>query len=119
MLKKSRIVKCDECGGDCCDGLVLEIGKPRTKEDYEDVRWYLYHEKTHVYIDMDGDWMAEMDLPCIHRSGRGGRCKIYNKRPPVCREGAHSECELNFDDVKVRFRTVREYDAWLRKRRSR
>ena len=92
---------------------------PQREKDFENVRWYLYHEKTHVYIDKDGDWMAEMDLPCVHRSGRGGRCKIYKKRPPMCREGKLTECEMNLDDVEVRFRTVRDYDAWLEKRRRR
>lgn len=118
MSRGSTLIKCDECRGDCCDGMILEIPKPRTKKDYEDIRWYLYHERTHVYIDRDGDWMAEMHLPCRHRDAHGGKCRIYNRRPPMCREAGHDECEMNEDDAKVRFHTVKEYDAWLKRRRK-
>lgn len=121
MARRKELIKCDECRGYCCDGMILEIPKPRTKKDYEDIRWYLYHEGTHVYIDLEGDWMAEMGLPCKHRDPRGGRCRIYSRRPPMCRDASHAECEMNMEDARVRFRTVREYDAWLkgRKRRNR
>jgi hypothetical protein len=100
--------------------MALEISKPRTREDYEDIRWYLYHEKTQVYIDTDGDWIAEIDVPCRYRDPRGGKCRIYGAlRPPMCRKAKHADCEMNADDARVRFRTVKEYDAWLQKNRCR
>jgi len=115
-MKRKNLITCDSCKGDCCTGIALEIPTPRTKEDYEDIRWYLYHERTHVYIDHEGDWIAEMDLACGQRDPATGRCKIYRKRPPACRDAKLSECERNIDDAKVRFRTVEEYDGWLGRR---
>jgi|GEM_PF-2624051 len=112
-----KMVRCDSCKGDCCTGIVLDIPKPRSLEDFENIRWYLYHEKTHVYIDWDGDWVVEMDLPCTHRDKRTGRCRIYDSRPPACREASSAECERNRDDARVRFRTVADYDRWLDGRR--
>ncbi len=111
-----KMITCNECKGDCCTGMALEIPRPRTKEDYADIRWYLFHERTHVYIDRDGDWIAEMDLPCRHRDPDTGRCAVYASRPPVCRKARHADCERNFDDARARFKTVEEYDRWLRKR---
>jgi Fe-S-cluster containining protein len=110
------VITCDACHGLCCTGIALEIQKPRTKEEFADVRWYLFHQHTHVYVDRDGDWIAEMDLPCAHRDPKDGRCRIYAKRPPICRKAKHADCERNFEDARVRFRTVEEYDRWLKKR---
>ena len=114
-----KFIGCDQCRGDCCTGIALEISKPRTKADFADIRWYLFHERTHVYIDRDGDWIAEMDLPCQHRDPKNGRCRIYETRPPICRNTRHAECERNIEDARVRFRTVEEYDLWLKTRKSR
>jgi Fe-S-cluster containining protein len=116
-MLQEHLVTCDACRGDCCTGIAVEIPRPRTRKDYDDVRWYLYHEGMHVYIDRDGDWIAEMDLPCGQRDPGSGRCRIYARRPPVCREAQHAECERNAEDARVRFRTVEEYDRWLRSRR--
>ena len=113
---QAKLITCDACRGDCCTAIAVEIPKPRTAKDYEDVRWYLYHRGTHVYIDRDGDWIAEMALPCRHRDPRSGRCRIYAHRPPVCREAPQEECERNCEDARVRFRTAAEYDRWLGRR---
>ena len=118
-MHQPKLITCDACRGDCCTGIAVEIPKPRSAKDYEDVRWYLYHEGTHVYIDRDGDWIAQMALPCGHRDPASGRCRIYARRPPVCREAKHAACERNFEDATVRFRTERDYDRWLRARRAR
>jgi hypothetical protein len=117
MTKTPRQITCDSCRGDCCTGIALEIPKPRTKADYDDVRWYLYHEGTQVYIDLDGDWIAEMALACRQHDPASGLCRIYARRPPVCREAQHADCERNCEDARVRFRTVEEYDRWLSAKR--
>ncbi len=113
---KRPLTTCESCKGDCCTGMALQIPTPRSRKDFEDTRWYLFHERTHLYIDRDGDWIAEIDLPCTHRDPESGRCRIYEKRPPICREAKHAECERNFEDARVRFRTLEQYDAWLRTR---
>lgn len=120
MSQRKTLVQCEDCRGDCCSGMAIEIPKPRTRQDYDDIRWYLYHERTHVYIDREGDWVAEIDVPCRHRDPLGGRCKIYGKRrPPMCRNAKHEDCEMNLEDARVRFLTVEDYDAWLKQKRRR
>lgn len=113
---KKPLTTCESCKGDCCTGMAIQVPTPRTKKDFEDTRWYLFHERTHLYIDRDGDWIAEIDLPCLNRDPDSGRCRIYAQRPPICREAKHAECERNFEDAKVRFRTVEEYDRWVQNR---
>ncbi len=112
-MMHAKTIPCAQCRGDCCTGMAVEIPTPKTRNDYLDIRWYLYHERTQVYIDHAGIWVIEMDLPCRHRDPRGGRCRIYAKRPPVCRQARPAHCEMNEDDALLRFRTVAEYDAWL------
>ena len=113
MSSKSKLVGCDQCRGDCCAGMAVQIPTPLTEEDFENTRWYLYHERTHIYIDRDGDWIAEMDLPCMHRDPQTGQCRIYQQRPPICRQAKLEECEKNIEDALVRFRTMEDYDKWL------
>ena len=116
---KRALVTCDACRGDCCTGMAIQIPTPRSAKDFADIRWYLFHERTHVYIDRDGDWIVEMDLPCAHRDPATGACAIYEQRPPVCREALHAECERNREDAAVRFRSVAAYERWLGARRRR
>ena len=118
MRKRAeRMVSCEDCKGDCCTGIAIDIPAPRSGEDFEDIRWYLYHERAHVYIDRDGDWVVEMELACEKRDPKTGRCTIYDDRPPMCRDAKLSECERNREDARVRFRTVEDYDRWLGTRR--
>ena len=42
---------CEQCSALCCRYFVLEIDKPETRRQYDDVRWYLVHENTFAFIE--------------------------------------------------------------------
>lgn len=110
------MVTCQECSGECCKMLATAIDKPETPEEFEDIKWYLYHKKTRVLIDKEDDWYVEFKTPCKMLT-KDGNCKIYQKRPPVCREYSPGECDVNDGkDTKVMFNNVREYEKWLKNR---
>lgn len=108
------MITCDECNGECCKMIAIDIDTPKTREDFENIRWYLYHKGLSVYIDNEGTWLVQIPFPCMHRK-KDGKCAIYDRRPPICRTYSPKTCERNIEEVKVMFRTVEDYDRWLRK----
>lgn len=85
---------CDKCPAICCHYFALEIDKPTSKTAFDQIRWYLLHEKTHVFID-EGSWFVQIWNPCNHLLP-DNRCGIYETRPEICRDyGANEEGEVN------------------------
>ena len=53
--KKSKVTQmCQKCDGKCCRYFALPIETPEDWDDYDDIRWYLCHEHTTVFVE-DGD----------------------------------------------------------------
>jgi Fe-S-cluster containining protein len=105
MAKKSQCVKCT---GLCCRYFALPIETPEDKDDYDDIRWYLCHKDITVFVE-EGDWYLNIKNKCKHLSEKDYRCKIYDKRPNICRKYRHADCdfvegeydyELHFTDDK-------------------
>ena len=105
MVKKSQCVKCT---GLCCRYFALPIETPEDKDDYDDIRWYLCHKDITVFVE-EGDWYLNIKNKCRHLSEKDYRCKIYDKRPNICRKYRHADCdfvegeydyELHFTDDK-------------------
>ncbi len=68
-------VGCDHC----CRHVALEIDTPRTKADYDNIRWYLLHKNVSIMVDWDGAWLIQFDTACNWLVD--GRCSHYALRP--------------------------------------
>ena len=90
MAKK---VQCEKCRGLCCRYFALPIETPEDKDDFDDIRWYLCHKDVTVFVE-DGDWYINIKNKCKHLSDKDNRCKIYNKRPNICRGYKHDDCDF-------------------------
>ena len=106
------MITCDKCDGNCCQVLVIEIETPETRDDFEDIKWYLYHPGVSVYIDTDNAWNVQFDSKCRYLGGNG-RCLIYDKRTPVCRKARVEECHVNKKEIREFFGSVENYEKWL------
>lgn len=111
------MITCKECDGNCCKLLVIEIDTPETKDDYEDIKWYLFHKGVCVYIDKDDCWNVQFDSKCKHLT-KDDTCAIYEKRPPVCKNYHVKDCDMNTKDICEIFETSEEYEAWLKKNKK-
>ena len=107
------MINCDECGGECCKILVIEVETPESKDDFEDIKWYLYHPGVKVYIDVYNHWNVQFDTKCKYLSD-DNKCLIYNKRPPVCRQAEVKDCHKNKKEIKKFFNSVEEFEAYLK-----
>lgn len=96
----------------CCRYVAIEIDKPTTKKDFENIRWYLLHRSISIIIDWEGAWLIQFDTPCEWLAD--GKCTHYELRPEICREYDPSECEryLPTQSHKILMKTeadLREY----------
>jgi hypothetical protein len=95
----SVVEKCSKCDAHCCRHVAVQIGKPVTKKEIDQVRWYLLHENVWVSIDHEGDWLLEFRTPC--RKIVNNQCGDYENRPVICRDypGPDELCERETDDT--------------------
>ena len=84
-------VLCEHCAAACCRYLAIPLDRPASARDYDDVRWYLMHEKVTVFVE-EGDWYIQFGTSC-KRLGPDNRCTIYETRPEICREYEAGECD--------------------------
>ena len=89
----AKTIQCDKCTGLCCRYFALPIETPETKEDYDDIRWYLCHKNVTIFVE-DGDWYININNKCRHLSEKDHRCRSYNKRPRICRQYRHADCDF-------------------------
>lgn len=77
----------------CCKHVALEIDAPTTREEFEEILWYLMHKNINVYIaegdeedyddEPEEEWFIEFLTPCESLLP-DGKCKIYEDRPQIC-----------------------------------
>jgi Fe-S-cluster containining protein len=107
---------CNECNGACCREICIEIDEPKTIEDWDDIRWMVAHENIAVYVDDEGDWLAEVQTNCTQLDPES-KCKIYSKRPIICKNHKPDTCVKNAEESgeKLRFNTIEEVEAHIEK----
>ncbi len=81
----SSLDKCTKCNAHCCRHVAVGINTPKSKRDFDNIRWYLLHKNVWVSIDLEGNWLLEFRTPCRHIKGNY-ECSIYEKRPDICRD---------------------------------
>jgi Fe-S-cluster containining protein len=110
MVKKGN---CDKCKGLCCRYFALPIETPTDREDYDDIRWYLCHKDITVFVE-DDDWYINIKNKCRHLSEKDYKCRIYKKRPKICRSYTIKNCdqiegEYDYDLHFINDRQMEEY----------
>jgi Fe-S-cluster containining protein len=86
---------CDHCVGKCCRYFSLPISTPSSWDDYDEIRWFLAHGQTVVYVHDDTWYLLVMTRCKYLRSDY--RCGIYLNRPKICREYTTDDCEYDTD----------------------
>ena len=112
-------ITCNECNAECCRNVAIEIDEPTTKEDWDDIRWQVSHKNIIVYLDNEDDWLIEFHSDCNHLD-ENNKCKIYDKRPSMCRKHDMDSCIKNGegDAAKIMFRTIEDVEDYLAKKKA-
>ncbi|MBD3361790.1 YkgJ family cysteine cluster protein [Candidatus Woesearchaeota archaeon] len=111
------MITCEDCNAKCCRYVAVDMDEPDCLDDWDQIKWLLMHENVRVYLDNDGDWIVEFITKCKNL-GKDNRCKIYDRRPDLCRDHNMSECVMNGEgEVEVLlFETPEQVDEYLKKK---
>jgi Fe-S-cluster containining protein len=112
--EKTKKVHCRHCTGLCCRYFALPIETPTARSDYDDIRWYLSHQNTEVFVE-DGDWYLNVINPCRHLAA-DHTCANYDRRPKICRTYKIDDCDLTSDDYgyELHFTSDRQIEDYMK-----
>lgn len=92
---------CNHCVGKCCRYFTVPIKTPRTKADFDELRWYLAHRQTVIFTETETRngkkrtrWNLVVWTECQYLLP-DQRCGIYDTRPQVCRDYKAEDCEYD------------------------
>lgn len=107
-------VLCEHCTAACCRYIALPIDTPEDQADFDDIRWFLIHERVSVFVE-DGDWYISLESPCRHLQP-DHRCGIYDTRPKICRSYSVDDCDYHSGDYgwEQHFTCAEHLDAYVR-----
>ena len=108
------LVGCLDCAR-CCTYVGIGIHSPHRPRYATDVLWYLYHAGVYVYRDGDGEWSVHFETRCRNLAPNN-MCRIYEKRPHICRDFDNTTCEVNCNEGEaLTFTEPGAFLEWLRK----
>jgi Fe-S-cluster containining protein len=112
------LIPCLACT-QCCHYVALEIDTPDTREDFDQIRWYLYHPGIEIYVDHDDKWNLLFHSSCVQLQP-DGKCGVYAHRPQICRDYSEKTCEPNTNEPaeKVMMKNVADLEQWMRLTRT-
>ena len=117
MAKTCRFKKCKAA---CCGYISVYIDPPRTKRDFDEIRWFTAHENVAVYKGHDTHWIVEFTTPCKNLD-ENYLCRVYDAKPDVCSIYHPDGCTFNtggniFDGII--FRNPEDVDKFLNKKKK-
>lgn len=92
---------CDHCPAKCCRYFALPIDTPTSRADFDNMRWYLLHDRASVFVDGE-TWYLLIHTTCRHLQS-DNRCGIYETRPQICRDYSTKDCEYEDSWVYDRY----------------
>jgi len=110
------------CPARCCRYFALAIDTPETWKDFDNIRWFLLHHRTSIFVE-DGTWYLLIHERC-QKLRDDNLCGIYDIRPQICRDYKTTNCEYDDEGVYEQYwetpEQVEEYaEAVLGPRRGR
>ncbi len=110
------MITCDKCpDAGCCRDVTVGIDDPETIQDWDEIRWMIAHKNVSVYQDNEEDWVVEFRTDCT-KLNEDNTCKIYQKRPKMCRDHENDNCIYNGEgDVHlIRFDTIEQVEEHIK-----
>ncbi len=107
--------KCGGCVALCCRYFALEIDAPTKPSDFEDMRWFILHDKVEIFTE-GRSWYVQVFNRC-RWLGEDNLCTNYDKRPEICRTYENDWCDRDELEGSTggndkAFRTLEELEAY-------
>lgn len=106
---------CSDCAQQCCKSVIVEIDKPTTLEDWDNIRWKVAHKNVWVIKDFEDDWCIEFFTDCKYLA-ESGKCEIHHQKPQICTEHDPEECIVNGEGefYQVILKSITDVDDYLK-----
>ncbi len=116
-MKLSSKNPCGLCLADCCKEVAVSINSPKTKKDWDEIKWLVAHKNIQVFKDFENDWLVEFFTPC-EKLDTKNRCTIYKKRPYICKNHPADNCIKTDPDkyYKVLFKNFEDVEKYLKEK---
>jgi Fe-S-cluster containining protein len=113
-VKKPKKTDCHRCSGLCCRYFALPIETPEDWDDFDDIRWYLYHEDISVFVE-EGDWYINVKNKCQNLAN-DHKCAVYDLRPNICRKYKTDDCDFTGEeyDYQLHFTTAHQMEEYMK-----
>ncbi len=113
-MENNNLKKCSECKQECCKSVIVEVDEPTTIGDWEDIKWQVAHKNVKVIRDNEKDWCIEFLTNC-NNLNKDGTCKIYSKRPVMCKNHDSEACVINGegDYYEIIFHNIGDVEKYL------
>jgi Fe-S-cluster containining protein len=110
--------QCAQClPAKCCRYFSLQVDTPVDERDFDDLLWMIAHEHVSVYVD-DKEWYLMIHTQCHFLDTETNMCKIYEKRPHMCREHLVDDCEWHGGyDFEEHFKSHDDLKKWIERTR--
>lgn len=116
MVKRTSKEECMTCNSFCCRNLAMAIGRPENKREIEDLKWQLHFDTVKVYIH-NRRWYLWIEGTCMYLSSNG-RCKIYDRRPDICKKHNPPDCERFGKFYDIMLSTPDDLEKYIRSRKK-
>lgn len=115
--KDTTLKDCSDCPALCCHDLSVNILKPTTNKDVEDLMWQLNYDTVGVYI-RNKRWHQLVKGRCEFLD-KNDLCTIYKDRFDICREHKPPHCERYDDWYDVLFTKPHELEEYIKAEKKR
>jgi Fe-S-cluster containining protein len=108
--------KCGRCIALCCRYFAMEVDRPTTPRDFDDLRWFMLHERVQIFTE-GRKWFVQVFNRCT-ALGPDNLCTIYDHRPVICREYDNDWCDKDEQESDPNegndhvFHTLEELEAY-------
>jgi len=122
VIQKASDHPCFECAK-CCTYVAVEIDTPTTNAEYDQIVWYLYHERVEVFVDWEDAWHVLFRTRCEQLTS-AGMCGVYATRPAICKDFDWRACEQRYTPAdgspdKLAWLDAEGFLAWFEAQRPR
>lgn len=121
MAIKPKINLCLQCPALCCHYITIEIDKPVTRRDYDDIRWQILHKDVSLLIEEDR-WLLQCQTVCEYLLVNNS-CGIYERRPLTCRKYSTKNCDYHttfegWETEYLEIKTLEEFETYLKEEKK-
>jgi len=95
MTKPLHLTKPKNCHDECCNHIIVPLEEPEDGDDFDDFKWYIYHQGVIIYKDEDDNWYAEI------KTRRREPCSICDEEACIHDENTEPVVLCTIEDINT------------------